>query len=967
MTGDFEFSVDAYHSGWGEGNVSYGGLGFQVLNMGSVTQVWPVGKSETLQSPDPLEVQRAFNRLTVQVKPGRIRCLCNGHLVYEDADPSPAAPWLALLADRFSSTRWRNLSLTGDVRIPREVPLSHGDRLEAWVANSGNRPPRLTLGRRQMSNRGEVEIAALDPNLDAYFWRSRDGVISSRKLDEATVPAAYDSLLSYYRPLRSGEAVRYEFFYEPGKSEVHPVLDRMAFVLRPEGVSLHWVTDSTAAVNPWNGLADDNLAEEPQFRSGPPKLPFKPGDWNSARLSLVENVAVLELNGVEILRRPLEPTNDRHFGFYHRAGKATMQVRKVVLSGNWPEALSKDQMSNLLARPDEKPNLTTRRARHAILDEGYLVKNWESVTRRARALPPAERYRALRDWVTPGPDHPHTRFQGGFTPVGLAPPVEGGRGALPAVGRRANTGGVLTCSRSRSALRRRRTGKARRARPPAQEIKTDNDSDERGKLAFLALVGAGAGQRRGRCGVLAEACRALAAKMPISTPEGPRWTVLVAAARTAASPRLRPLSLEILDTMVKQWEQNGISADWERSLRNVRERARYPSLPEAAGIPFGTDPLLKQWARVTQATADSRGNGLPLPHWLSSTGAVRHFSGHNHDYLYFNTPLRGNFEITCQLNPSGNRNLQLSYAGTWVGLRPNLSRFELSHFGRAEADGQIDPPLANVGEWYDYRLVVKDGVYTAFANGKQIHEERLPDNPDPWLAIHASPESSGGCRNLKISGSPTIPDRLGFSDHPDLAGWLTYFPGESIIGDKAVWRKQGEEITGRKIDGIAGSGRQSVLRYQRPLLEDGEIEYEFRYAPGQVDVPPALDRLTFLLDPQGVRIHWLTDAQYDRTGLAPDNAADEPAHRRGPKTLPLKENEWNQVSLVLKGDVVTLSLNGVEIYRYRPLEATNQRTFGLFHYADESEVRVRNITYRGDWPRALPSLADQELAAAPEK
>ena len=48
-----------------------------------------------------------------------------------------------------------------------------------------------------------------------------------------------------------------------------------------------------------------------------------------------------------------------------------------------------------------------------------------------------------------------------------------------------------------------------------------------------------------------------------------------------------------------------------------------------------------------------------------------------------------------------------------------------------------------------------------------------------------------------------------------------------------------------------------------------------------------------------------------------------------------------------------LALNGAEVYE-RPIEPTNQRLFGLFHYTDRSEARVRSMTYAGDWPKQLP-------------
>ena len=138
------------------------------------------------------------------------------------------------------------------------------------------------------------------------------------------------------------------------------------------------------------------------------------------------------------------------------------------------------------------------------------------------------------------------------------------------------------------------------------------------------------------------------------------------------------------------------------------------------------------------------------------------------------------------------------------------------------------------------------------------------------------------------------------------------------------------------------------------MLEDGQIAYEFYYEPGKVMVHPALDRLAFLLEPDGVKIHRLTDGAFERTGLAPDNITEEPENRRGPASLPLKPNAWNRLVLKLSGDKVTLELNDQAIYE-RTLEPTNQRYFGLFHYADETQVRVRNVTQQGNWPRSLPA------------
>ena len=110
------------------------------------------------------------------------------------------------------------------------------------------------------------------------------------------------------------------------------------------------------------------------------------------------------------------------------------------------------------------------------------------------------------------------------------------------------------------------------------------------------------------------------------------------------------------------------------------------------------------------------------------------------------------------------------------------------------------------------------------------------------------------------------------------------------------------------------------------MVEDGRIAYEFYYEPGKVMVHPALDRLAFLIEPDGVKIHMLTDGAFERNGLAGGNTRDEPENRRGPASVPLKPNAWNSLVLSLAGDKVTLELNGQAIYE-RSLEPTNQRTF----------------------------------------
>jgi hypothetical protein len=275
---------------------------------------------------------------------------------------------------------------------------------------------------------------------------------------------------------------------------------------------------------------------------------------------------------------------------------------------------------------------------------------------------------------------------------------------------------------------------------------------------------------------------------------------------------------------------------------------------------------------------------------------------------------------------------------------------------------KVKPPLNETDDWYQHKVTIKDGKYIVSLDGRVIGEEPLPKSHDPSLALLMSAaEGTAGVRNLKISGSPTIPEEIALSDRPQLNAWMAFY-GESLTGKRAAWFQDNAEIRSRSRPDKIVDRQESLLQYMRPLVEDGELRYEFYYQPGKLMAHPALDRLTFLVDPKGIKIHWLTDAQYDRTGLGPGNVHEEPENRRGPDEIPLKANDWNEMKLVLAGNTVSLQVNGEQVYS-RELAATNRRIFGLFHYADEGDVRVRNVVYRGDWPRALP----RELQVAASK
>ena len=59
-------------------------------------------------------------------------------------------------------------------------------------------------------------------------------------------------------------------------------------------------------------------------------------------------------------------------------------------------------------------------------------------------------------------------------------------------------------------------------------------------------------------------------------------------------------------------------------------------------------------------------------------------------------------------------------------------------------------------------------------------------------------------------------------------------------------------------------------------------------------------------------------------------------------------------------------MNDTDVATVEVTVPANERQFGLFRYANKTECRVRNLTYRGDWPKTLPPIEAQELASPAE-
>ncbi len=342
LTGTFEVSVEASADSGAMGHVGYGGLVFEPMPPGAPRnlpgflrylpdrppswpegpgQIWSWGSYDRLEKVSSSLLEKGFNTYTLQVEPNRLRCLVNGRLFFEETHPSPTSPWLTLYAGAGRTPIFRNVSVRGQVDIPRKVTLTQRDRLDGWAARSYSEttPPRFD--------------SSTTSNM-TFDWSARDGEITGRRDEPRTSYSPMQSYLAYIRPLREGETFSYEFFYEPGLVMVHPTLGSLAFLLDPSGMTLHWLTEGTEDL--WTGLSAGNAVEEPAIRRGPARLPLHSGQWNALTMTRVgKNVQVI-LNGETVAERLLEPENDHRIGFFHDRSQTAARIRNAVLTGPWP-------------------------------------------------------------------------------------------------------------------------------------------------------------------------------------------------------------------------------------------------------------------------------------------------------------------------------------------------------------------------------------------------------------------------------------------------------------------------------------------------------------------------------------------------------------------------------------------------------------------------------------------------------
>ncbi|WP_254508225.1 DUF1583 domain-containing protein [Anatilimnocola floriformis] len=947
LTGTFDFTFEAHSYDYSQAEMAFGGLIVNPQYWTRTLIVRPLSQHETVTRPIAADGREWWNRYRIQVTPQEIRFYCNDHLVYVEPDPSPTSPWLQLMAFNQRRTNFRNLKFSGSPEIPAEVSLVSGNRIDGWGTNFGSLPQRIVPREPKPAADGTRSAVRSRSSLSAPQpdWFADEGVLNGRFLPGSG--ESKQSHLFYYRPLSAGESFKYEFLYEPGKTQVHPVLGRLAFMLEPEGVRLHWVQAMVSVADPIDLESLHSVAAAAEARA----LPLKLNDWNSLEMKFAGAEVVLILNGQLILQRTLEPVVSRWPGLFYYSGRTAAKARNITLSG-WKTELTKTELANLLETEQaDAPSFAKKR--FVLVREEEFADEVNEVIATAKRLPAEERYSALKAWVLPSPSHPSFRLQVDFTPVDQPWPTLANTAALQ--GARQHVGGEIVSP----ALELVRVAAELRKLDELDALVRDADAtvpaSARNRRSLQIAIAIARGDDNGalaQLNVLQEEQQSLATSVRVTERYAETLAVLAALERPALRAAARGLANQLVESQQDGQTLQSQGLYWERIVRALRARAAWLSEPAQP------TKNVAQWIPVSQPTADTRSRGLPPANWSLQKGKAEFFTGHGSDSIYFQSPLSGNFELRLRRTSYGWKEIYPFYGSVGIDVLHDGAGIWRNLSNQSRERTNLPAKIENWGPHIDYRLVVKDGEYTAFFNDKQVHSERILPSADPWLYIQSyAPHYSGTVENVQILGTPTIPEKLELSTGDDLRVWRHNYFGDAGNPDTS-WEKKNDEITGAALTASKGANLQSLIRYHRPLLEDGTVEYDFYFEAGAVEVHPAIDRATFLLSPTGVKLHYVTDGPFNRTSLLPDNEVALPG---ASDQVPLKNKDWNHARLDLVGDTIRLSINDQQVAQYQ-LEATNQRHFGLFRYSDRTSARVKNVSYRGNWPKEFPAVQNQFLA-----
>ncbi|QDT08704.1 DUF1583 domain-containing protein [Planctomycetes bacterium K23_9] len=621
----------------------------------------------------------------------------------------------------------------------------------------------------------------------------------------------------------------------------------------------------------------------------------------------------------------------------------------------------------------------------ALFEESTICENVVQLCRRCQGLSDTDRYTALVNWVLPNATRQNLRLRGGFDRSERLPGQREQVSLDPTASFRMYPEYDWIVSPAKDMVR--------------LAVKIDKQAELRTSIEKLSSV---APQQKRSCDALL-CLLALAEHDEAAAAEYSRTLFPTSKQLAVAKMSLRDLWIDVLvlsemaacrsvesvpepelfDRYVglSEVHDNGqldLLCDFVKLIRDYCWLAKLR-------VPKDQSIGLKDFVPLNLTTAKTHGEGRPLARFVLVDGVARKIGGHCVDALAYRSPMQGSFEIAAELRRNRGRSAAVFAQNQFVAVGAQSNQFMTGALNRPPQQMTIAPPMETFLSSLHGRVAIAGDGSRHSINGRFLDTGSVASGVLPWAGFLSERRNDFAVENVQIAGTPMVPHSIDLLASPKLAGWLRYFDdattrdveSDDSVTDPVTWqiRRQppSEPMLIAESDRRAvGSFREDLLRYVRPMVEDGTIEYDFFYhaptqhsaqhteRPAQQFVHPALGRSVFLLTDDQIKFHQLTDGLHDQTSLRPDNSGDFPPGTWTADSVALNQNAWNHVALSIAGTQLVIRVNQ-EVVLKQPLSDFNSRLFGLFRFADQSSVKVKNVKWTGDWPGQVEIAQDRSL------
>ena len=345
VVGSFAVTADIWDDGWGESELAYGGVLYQLSGWNKTAAITTVnGKS--VDFPVPSIRKGEMNSVGLRVDADEIVGLCN-NVSYVTDIKTDGYPWIAISKRMYQTTRFGNLKIIGDARIPRQVNMLD-PTMRGWgfLASGNTLPdPLLPIGPKQDAKKIAAQRGLAKKN-DEARWRVIDGKLKfAWKADTDPSPLggiafvnAQPSHIEYLRPLLEGESTELSFWWEWDAIELYPSIGRTVLQFGRKGMTPSWVTHPNDLTRLSYVVAEE--LDPPSELLGKDNVPIDQS-WNTIKMTRKDNTIEVFLNDKSLVHIPV--THPPRPGLM-RPKDREVRVREMTLTGDWPDKIPTDLM-----------------------------------------------------------------------------------------------------------------------------------------------------------------------------------------------------------------------------------------------------------------------------------------------------------------------------------------------------------------------------------------------------------------------------------------------------------------------------------------------------------------------------------------------------------------------------------------------------------------------------------------------